>query len=342
MIEIRGQQASDWQDLYQIRLTDSSYPPYIRPDWVKEELSEPQNNHWPMVAVEKSDGKERVVARCNAIRGTLRRSHHARMSLEYLPNYTDAARKLLNETVQVNEQWLQQSRLQIVVPSSADDQIEIIKSCGFVQEARLQDAIRIDGKWADELVFARVNAPQMEPVPPEDILDVRPKERVKVTVRGGASDDWAAIHNLWSQPSVIWGTLQIPYPSMDMHRKRIVEQTPAQLWPLTAIVADEIVGNCSVYRDKHNRSHVGHIGMMVDKEYQGMGVGNALMEAIMSLAHGWLGLKRLQLEVFTDNHRAVSLYEKFSFAHEGILRAYGFRQGIYADVHVMGLILDRQ
>jgi len=41
------------------------------------------------------------------------------------------------------------------------------------------------------------------------------------------------------------------------------------------------------------------------------------------------------LTVYTDNAAAIALYRKFGFELEGTHRAYGLRDGRYADVHAM-------
>jgi putative acetyltransferase len=71
--------------------------------------------------------------------------------------------------------------------------------------------------------------------------------------------------------------------------------------------------------------------MGVHDAYAGRGVGSALMAAVIELADRWLNLKRLELEVWADNYPAIALYEKFGFEREGLLRAEGFRDGVYAD-----------
>jgi putative acetyltransferase len=47
--------------------------------------------------------------------------------------------------------------------------------------------------------------------------------------------------------------------------------------------------------------HVGSIGMAVRDDWQGKGVGTALMEAALDLADNWLNLTRIELRVYTDN-----------------------------------------
>lgn len=75
--------------------------------------------------------------------------------------------------------------------------------------------------------------------------------------------------------------------------------------------------------------------MAVRDDWQGKGVGSALLKAAIDLADNWLNLTRLELEVFTDNEAAVQLYMKFDFEVKGLLREYGFRNGKYVDVYAM-------
>jgi putative acetyltransferase len=64
-------------------------------------------------------------------------------------------------------------------------------------------------------------------------------------------------------------------------------------------------------------------------------VGSALMAAMIELADGWLGLRRLELEVWADNPAAIHLYEKFGFVVEGTGRQFGRRAGALVDAHFM-------
>ena len=101
-----------------------------------------------------------------------------------------------------------------------------------------------------------------------------------------------------------------------------------------------VVGNAGLQLGEYHRSHVGKVGMMVHQDYQGMGIGKALMEALLELTDNWLGLSRLQLEVYPDNERAIGLYEKYGFRQEGVLRSFAFRDGRYVDTLVMGRLRD--
>jgi putative acetyltransferase len=73
----------------------------------------------------------------------------------------------------------------------------------------------------------------------------------------------------------------------------------------------------------------------VHDAYAGRGAGRALMQALIDQADRWLAYRRLELTVWTDNDRAIALYEAFGFEREGVLRAYAWRDGAYVDALAM-------
>ncbi|MDZ7543846.1 GNAT family N-acetyltransferase, partial [Clostridium perfringens] len=73
-------------------------------------------------------------------------------------------------------------------------------------------------------------------------------------------------------------------------------------------------------------------------DYQNMGVGTALMEALLDVADNWLMLIRVELTVFEDNKRAIHLYEKFGFEKEGLKRLASIRNGKYENEYLMARI----
>ena len=128
----------------------------------------------------------------------------------------------------------------------------------------------------------------------------------------------------------------MPYPSREQWRKRLAEPNEGT-YDLVAIADDSVVGMVSVHTfpDRPRRRHVGAIDIVVHGEWQGKGVGKALMSAGIELADNWLNLTRLELEVYTDNESAVRLYERFGFELEGTLRQHAFRDGRYVDSYIM-------
>lgn len=163
-----------------------------------------------------------------------------------------------------------------------------------------------------------------------------------VTIRSTEPGDYEAMQRIFASPRVVWGTLKLPFPSVEKWRKRLAEP-PEGLFGLVACVEQEVVGQLDLYTFPHKprRRHAGQIGMAVRDDWQGQGIGTALMQAAIDLADKWLNLTRLELEVFADNAPAVRLYEKCGFTIEGTLVDYAFREGQYVDVYQMARLRNR-
>lgn len=157
-----------------------------------------------------------------------------------------------------------------------------------------------------------------------------------ITIRRIEPGDYEAVQHIYTYPKVIWGTLQVPYPSVEMWRKRLAEP-PDDFYSLVACTeSGEIVGQLGLHPiNRARRRHVAGLGMAVRDDWHGQGVGTALMQAAIELADNWLNLTRLELNVFVDNAPAIRLYEKFGFVREGTLVQYAFREGQYVDTYMM-------
>lgn len=157
-----------------------------------------------------------------------------------------------------------------------------------------------------------------------------------ITIRRAEPSDAEAYHRIFSCPKVIHGTLQLPYPSVEAWRKRLTE-IPDGTFNLCACVGDEVVGQLGLHTFPHGprRRHVGQLGMAIHDDWQGRGVGSALMAAAINLAENWLNLSRLELEVYTDNEAAIALYKKFGFIVEGTHPNFSYRNGEYIGVYAM-------
>ena len=157
-----------------------------------------------------------------------------------------------------------------------------------------------------------------------------------IVIRRAEPADAEAIHSTFSGPKAIAGTLQIPYPSVELWKKRLTD-FPADDYLLVATIAGEVVGNLGLHSVSKSprRRHVGTVGVVVRDDRQGRGVGSELVKAAIELSDGWLNFQRLELWVYCDNVAAIALYRKFGFAMEGTCRAYAFRDGRYVDAYMM-------
>ena len=102
----------------------------------------------------------------------------------------------------------------------------------------------------------------------------------------------------------------------------------------------KIVGllNCKGSSRKAIR-HTTILGMSVDQDSRGMGIGSQLMARAIEWAKGTGIIKRIELAAFERNKTAIHLYEKFGFVIEGKRRKAGFRDGQYLNGVIMGLLL---
>jgi putative acetyltransferase len=159
---------------------------------------------------------------------------------------------------------------------------------------------------------------------------------LEITIRHSEPEDYEALRRIFSGPKAIAGTLQMPLPSAETWRKRLSEP-PEGLYSLVACVEGEVIGSLGLVTSptRWRMRHVGSIGMAVRDDWQGKGVGTALMEAALDLADNWLNLTRIELTVYVDNAPAIALYEKFAFEVEGTHRHFAFRDGECVDAYSM-------
>lgn len=156
-----------------------------------------------------------------------------------------------------------------------------------------------------------------------------------ILVRHSEPTDARAVWSIFQQPRAIRGTLQLPYTSLEKWSRRLSE-TRDGFFSLVAEVGGDVVAHLGLeVHQQWRRRHAAGLGMVVHDNFQGRGVGSALMTSAVELADGWLGLTRLELEVYPDNEPAIALYRKFDFEDEGLMRNAVFRQGELVDVLLM-------
>ena len=87
---------------------------------------------------------------------------------------------------------------------------------------------------------------------------------------------------------------------------------------LIAVIDGRIVGSAGVsaVRSRRKVAHRARFGISILKEYWGLGIGRALMEACIDCARR-AGYTQLELEVVADNQRALSLYRREGFEEYG-------------------------
>ena len=122
--------------------------------------------------------------------------------------------------------------------------------------------------------------------------------------------------------------MHVPLSAPEAERKRLTDPEPGTTLLVACHEADPVgLLGLHPHVGKPRRRHAAELGMAVRDDWQGKGVGTALMKAAIDLADNWLNLSRLELSVFVDNASGVALYKKFGFEIEGTQRQFAFRNG---------------
>jgi putative acetyltransferase len=157
----------------------------------------------------------------------------------------------------------------------------------------------------------------------------------EISIRSAEPEDAEAIHAILRCPRVVANTLQLPWRPLDYTRQRFTA-SGGDRHTLVAVVDDRVVGQLGLHlQENPRRRDIATFGMAVHDDFQGRGVGSALMTAMLDLVDNWLGIRRVEMEVWADNAAAIRLYEKFGFEVEGVGRQYGRRAGELVDAYFM-------
>ena len=114
------------------------------------------------------------------------------------------------------------------------------------------------------------------------------------------------------------------------------EESPVS-FEVGAFAGEKLVGEFGVaqVRPHMKYRHRAGMGISVLKDYWGCGLGSYLMQLAIDQTRA-NGFEQLELGVFSDNTRAIHLYEKFGFERCGIQpRAFKLKDGTYRDEIIM-------
>lgn len=106
-----------------------------------------------------------------------------------------------------------------------------------------------------------------------------------------------------------------------------------------AIAEGNVIGWCDVGPiEWEGFGHIGHLGMGIHPNFRRQKIGSRLLEAALTKARA-MGLERLELEVFSSNIAAQSLYLRYGFINEGRKQKARKIDGVYDDILIMALML---
>lgn len=156
-------------------------------------------------------------------------------------------------------------------------------------------------------------------------------------IRHAEPSDIDAIKAIYDQPSLYANTLQLPYQPVANWQR--LYNAGSGFYNLVAEIEGKVVGQLGMQVCQNpRRRHVAELGMGVREEYQGQGIGSALLRAALEMADNWLNIRRVELTVYPTNEAAIALYERFGFEVEAELTDYAFQYGNYVNVLAMARI----
>lgn len=106
---------------------------------------------------------------------------------------------------------------------------------------------------------------------------------------------------------------------------------------ISAFIDDKLVGSASInpIGEKIRVLHRATFGIAIIKEAWNLGIGTALITEILDCANK-ASYEQIELEVVTQNRRAIKLYEKFGFKTYGTREnAFKFKDGSYSSDYLM-------
>ncbi|MGE5485649.1 MAG: N-acetyltransferase family protein [Ignavibacteriales bacterium] len=156
-------------------------------------------------------------------------------------------------------------------------------------------------------------------------------------IRPVKAEDAEAANEIRRQAGVMEHILALPSERVTDSRKFLENLGPTD-HVFVAESEGRVVGMAALQVAAGRRRHTGGVGLMVHRDYHGQGIGRRLMDEILDVADNWLGLVRVELEVFADNGRAISLYESLGFQTEGRKRKGALRRGEFVDILIMGRV----
>lgn len=101
----------------------------------------------------------------------------------------------------------------------------------------------------------------------------------------------------------------------------------------------KIVGEASIEAFSRRIAHRAEFGVSVAKAEWGLGIGSKLLERVIQHAKEHQ-IEIIELEVRSDNERAIHLYEKYGFVKIGVYPGFFKMDGQYISFDLMNLYLQ--
>ena len=135
--------------------------------------------------------------------------------------------------------------------------------------------------------------------------------------------------------NLLYGENEFIVPVEGVKRKLAISKESENSIVLIAIENEQIIARAELegYYAARIR-HRAKFSISVKKEYWNQGIGTEMIKRIIDQAKT-MKIRIIELEVITDNLRAISLYHKMGFTDIGIYKNYFFVNGLFKDAVIM-------
>lgn len=168
-------------------------------------------------------------------------------------------------------------------------------------------------------------------------------ESSRVTLRKMTIDD-VSIYHKWRNDLEVMRTTS---PSMDLYTLDSTEQfvnlvilgsDTSKSYIIVDKASDKPIGITSLIQIDYKNQNAECIIDIGEKNYWGQGYGTEALKLLLDYAFLEMNLHRVSLRAFSFNDKAVKMYEKIGFKHEGVSRQCIFRDGKWHDIIQMGML----
>ena len=148
-------------------------------------------------------------------------------------------------------------------------------------------------------------------------------------------NDWNVVRTL----TAVW------YPiSREAQRawieRRALDDDPTQKSFVIESLSGQYLGNCGLELIDY-RSRKARVGIVIGApESWDKGFGQEALKLLALYAFDFLNLRKLYLDSYAFNARALKCYQDVGFVQEGVFRQEFFREGQYHDIIRLGLFKE--
>jgi ribosomal-protein-alanine N-acetyltransferase len=128
--------------------------------------------------------------------------------------------------------------------------------------------------------------------------------------------------------------------NLDYHYNATMKEYHAHrelTWLMELKESHKVIGEIVLYDFRLKRQ--ADIGYRINKDYWGMGFAPEAGQAMIKVAFEGMGLTRLQIRCFTNNHGSVRVAQKLKFTQEGMVKQ-GAIVNVMTDFYIFGLLRD--